>query len=94
MATRCIVCEEWCPTSPKAIYLKEETVLDRNGREVKVQRPYIDPNICTGCGACEFACPVVDRAAVYVTSVGESRSPENQILLRRKSAARPSQEIP
>ncbi len=85
MATRCIVCEEWCPTSPKAIYLKEETITDRQGREVTVQRPYIDPNICTGCGACEFACPVNDRPAVYVTSVGESRSPENQILLRRKN---------
>ncbi len=85
MATPCIVCEEWCPTSPKAIYLKEETVSDREGRAVSVKRPYVDPSVCTGCGACEFACPVADQAAIYVTSVGESRSPENQILLERQS---------
>lgn len=84
MAKPCIVCEEWCPTSPKAIYLKEETVLDSLGKEVVVKRPYIDPDLCTGCGACEYACPVMDRRAVYVTSVGESRSSKNQILLQRK----------
>lgn len=84
MATVCIVCEEWCPTSPKSVYLREEVVIDNRGQEVKVKLPYVDPNLCTGCGACEFACPVNDRAAIYITSVGESRSEENQILLRRK----------
>jgi len=88
MAKPCIVCEEWCPTSPKAIYLRDETALDSQGNEVKVKRPYIDPNLCTGCGACEYACPVVDKRAVYVTSVGESRSLENQILLQRKGIER------
>jgi formate hydrogenlyase subunit 6/NADH:ubiquinone oxidoreductase subunit I len=43
----------------------------------------LDLGRCVGCGACEFACPVQDRPAVYVTSVGESRSKANQILLRR-----------
>jgi polyferredoxin len=84
MATPCIVCEEWCPTSPKAVYLREETAIDREGNEISVKRPYVDPAICTGCGACEYACPVADRAAIYVTAVGESRSPENQILLERR----------
>jgi polyferredoxin len=83
MARPCIVCEEWCPTTPKAIYLEELTVADRAGLPVLVKRPCVDPSICTGCGACEYACPVVDRAAVYVTSVGESRSSTNQILLER-----------
>ncbi|MCP4705059.1 MAG: 4Fe-4S dicluster domain-containing protein [candidate division Zixibacteria bacterium] len=88
MGKPCIVCEEWCPTSPKAIYLKEETVLDSEGKEVLVKRPYIDPALCTGCGACEYACPVMDKRAVYVTSVGESRSQKNQILLQRKTTKR------
>ena len=87
MAKPCIVCEEWCPTSPKAVYLREETVYDRRGNGIKVKQPHIDPDLCTGCGACEFACPVVDRAAIYITSIGESRSAENQILLQRKGIA-------
>jgi ferredoxin len=81
------VCEEWCPTSPKSIYLQEETIYDRNGNPLVVKRPYVDPDICTGCGACEFACPVADEAAIRVSSVGESRSPENQIILQRKGIA-------
>jgi polyferredoxin len=88
MATTCIVCEEWCPTSPKTVYLIEETVTDSRGNAVKVKRPYIDPTLCTGCGACEYACPVADRAAIYITSVGESRSSHNQFLLD-KSRTKP-----
>jgi len=95
MATDCIVCEEFCPTSPKAIWVEEAEVptraFDPNDPEappepttVKVRRPYVDPARCIGCGACENACPVRGRAAVYVTSVGESRSETNVILLRRK----------
>ena len=48
-----------------------------------VKQPFVDPHRCVGCGACEYACPVQDRPAVYVTSVGESRSRTNQILLNR-----------
>ncbi|MEW5925608.1 MAG: 4Fe-4S dicluster domain-containing protein, partial [Candidatus Zixiibacteriota bacterium] len=88
MSVPCIVCEEWCPTSPKAIYLKEETVINSRGEEVMVKQPHVDPDLCTGCGACEYACPVSDRAAVYITSVGESRSLRNQILLQRKGINR------
>ena len=82
MATECIVCEEWCPTSPKAIYLRPVEVVDSEGKVKQLRQPYVDPERCVGCGACEFACPVQDRPAIYVTSIGESRSRTNQILLK------------
>jgi len=85
MATECLVCEEWCPTSPKAIYLQPVTVTDRAGSSKQIRQPYVDPDRCVGCGACEFACPVKDQPAVYVTCIGESRSKTNQILLKRQT---------
>jgi len=83
MATDCIVCEEWCPVSPKAIYVQEAQVIDSEGKVKTLKQPRVDPSRCVGCGACEYACPLQERPAVYVTSIGESRSPGSQILLNR-----------
>ncbi|MDD5306909.1 MAG: 4Fe-4S binding protein [Deltaproteobacteria bacterium] len=88
MGTPCMVCEEFCPTSPKAVWTREEEV-DVRDLKVKVRRPYVDPAACNGCGACEFACPVYDRAAIRVTAAGESRAPGHELLLRPASPKRP-----
>jgi formate hydrogenlyase subunit 6/NADH:ubiquinone oxidoreductase subunit I len=81
MGVECIVCEEWCPTSPKAIYLVPAEVVDAKGQTKTVKQPFVEPRLCTGCGACEFACPIKGKPAVYVTSAGETRSRSNQFLL-------------
>ena len=79
--TECIVCEEHCPTPTKAIWLEEVTVRDREGNEKVVRQPYVDPELCIGCGICETKCPINDPAAIIVTSAGETRNPDNQFLL-------------
>jgi len=77
----CVVCEEVCPTSPKAIQSIDEEVKDVFGKIVTLNKPFIVPDLCIGCGICQAECPVVDQPAVYVTAVGESRSPERRLLL-------------
>lgn len=53
MDTPCVVCEEVCPVSPKAISTRDGL-------------PRVDPALCVGCGICEHECPVRGPAAIRV----------------------------
>jgi MauM/NapG family ferredoxin protein len=83
----CIVCEEHCPVSPKAIkFLEVETRLP-DGTVAVQKAPVVDLELCTGCGICETKCPVMDDPAIFITSVGETRSETNRLLLDISSEA-------
>jgi ferredoxin len=79
--TPCIVCEEHCPTPTKAIWFEEKEVTTRDGGTEVIKLPVVDPEHCIGCGICEYMCPVVDKPAIYCTSAGETRDPDNRPLL-------------
>ncbi len=80
-STPCIVCEEVCPTGKKAIWLEEVKVKDADGKMIVVKQPHVDLKTCIGCGICETKCPVLDKPAIYITSIGESRTKTNKLLL-------------
>jgi ferredoxin len=54
--TSCGACSEHCPT--QAVKM----VPYKNGLTV----PFIDAELCVGCGGCEFICPVRPQRAIYV----------------------------
>ncbi len=62
----CLVCEEHCPTAPKAITFYTAEVADLHGKKVLVKLPKVDPDRCIGCGICENKCPVGGEAAIRV----------------------------
>ena len=54
--TLCGACSEHCPTKAvKMVDYKDDLVI-----------PEVVPDICIGCGACEYACPVMPNKAIYV----------------------------
>ena len=62
----CIVCQEVCPLTEKAIELDDMTVTNDEGLEIVVRRPVVVRSRCIGCGLCEHWCPVKGEAAIRV----------------------------
>lgn len=61
--TDCGACAEHCPT--QAVHM----VPYRDGLTV----PELDPELCIGCGGCEFICPVRPYQAIYVEGLEVQR---------------------
>jgi len=68
----CNVCEEMCPTAPKAIELRGPGRL----------KPHVHKCECTGCGICEYACPVEGPSAIRIV-----RDPKYAFLVRDGGSA-------
>lgn len=77
----CIVCEEHCPVSPKAIQLIKVETLTPEGKTVSNLAPFVNVETCIGCGICENKCVVVNEPAIRVSSIGEQRSEKNRLIL-------------
>ena len=54
--TNCGACAEHCPTQAVTM------IPYKNGLTI----PHIDPEICIGCGGCEFICPVHPHRAIFI----------------------------
>lgn len=65
-AENCMVCEEHCPTNPKAIVFRDEVFADPLGRPRTVKAPRVVEDRCIGCGICETKCPIPGQAAIRV----------------------------
>lgn len=77
----CLVCEEHCPIPNKAIYFIPTEIKMRDGSTATIKQPFVDPELCIGCGVCEWSCVFEDAPAVRVTSANETRHPGNQPIL-------------
>ena len=65
--TPCIVCQEMCPISNKAIVLSGQHLITRpDGTQDYLARPKVVAKRCIGCGICEYKCPLEGAAAIVV----------------------------
>jgi ferredoxin len=82
--TPCIRCEEMCPAPEKAIkILNTITIKDKAGLDVEIQQPYVERDLCVGCGICESNCTIEGVSAIRVRRI-ESPDPGTEFLLKTK----------
>lgn len=61
---QCLVCEEFCPVPEKAIRFRDAEVINQQGRRVVIKQPYLEWDLCIGCGVCETKCPLPDKPGI------------------------------
>ena len=69
----CTVCYDKCPTPQKAIQFHETETWSFFGKTSVVNQVYVLPDLCIGCGICEYVCPRKDFPAIFITSEDEVR---------------------
>ncbi len=74
----CLVCEEHCPTSEKAIVFEQQQVIVA-GQTRQLKIPKVLTDRCIGCGICETRCPLEGASAIRVINEVESRRPQTMI---------------
>ena len=47
---------------------------------IRLQKPFVDPVRCIGCGICEHECPVRGKRAIRVTAENETRDPDHRLV--------------
>jgi ferredoxin len=82
--TPCIRCEEMCPAPEKAIKIRNTfKVAGKDGQELEIQQPYVDRDLCVGCGICESNCTIEGTAGIRVFRV-DAADPQTEFLLKPK----------
>lgn len=77
----CLICDEICPFAAVDFKL----VADAEGES---KRPFINEEVCTGCGLCEQKCPVEGTSAIVVSPIGEERLIAGSYVSNQKIEAR------
>ena len=76
----CIVCQEHCPTPEKAIIFEIKDFALPDGGSRKVKYPYVDKQLCIGCGICETKCPLPGASGIYVNTENELRLEAQDVI--------------
>lgn len=61
---KCLICDEFCPYN--AVEFKMVP-------EIPIAVPYVNETRCSGCGFCEYHCPIQAKAAIVVEPMGSLR---------------------
>jgi len=79
--TDCGACDEHCPT--KAI-----TMVEWKGRSDGLRYPSVNPDICIGCGACEYICPAqpvkamkIQPLSIHGTSLPPKEEKQEEVIV-------------
>jgi ferredoxin len=70
----CAACAEVCPTH--AVY----TVVEKN-----IRHPKLKAEVCIGCGACQFVCPVRDTPRAIYVKANKVHMKANPPFFQKKS---------